>query len=204
MRYTGHLDLHHTWERTLRRARLPLAYSQGFNPHPRINLASALPLGFTSEGEIIDIWLEQPVSEAEIKAALDQAAPPGLQVTAVQEMHARAPTLQVELEASEFYVTFLDPIPNLEGRLVELLAAENLLRQRRGKEYDLRPLVQRLECLPDGESDRQRILICLTAKEGATGRPEEVIAALGAAPERTRVHRTRLIFKGQSAWGHEP
>ncbi len=48
MRYTGHLDLHTTWERTLRRARLPLAYSQGFHPQPKIQLASALPLGFTS------------------------------------------------------------------------------------------------------------------------------------------------------------
>jgi radical SAM-linked protein len=48
MRYTGHLDLYRTWERTLRRAGLPLAYSQGFKPHPRIVLACALPLGCTT------------------------------------------------------------------------------------------------------------------------------------------------------------
>ena len=54
MRYTSHLDLHRTWERTIRRANLPLAYSQGYNPHPRINLASALPLGFTSDCEVVE------------------------------------------------------------------------------------------------------------------------------------------------------
>ena len=63
MRFTGHLDLHRAWERTFRRAGLPLAYSQGFNPHPRLNLASALPLGFTSEGEVIDVWLEQDLAD---------------------------------------------------------------------------------------------------------------------------------------------
>ena len=59
MRYTSHLDVHRTWERTLRRARLPLAYSQGFNPRPKINLAAALPLGFTSDCEIVEFWLDE-------------------------------------------------------------------------------------------------------------------------------------------------
>jgi radical SAM-linked protein len=58
MRFTGHLDLHRAWERTFRRAALPLAYSQGYNPRPKMNLASALPLGFTSECEVIDVRLE--------------------------------------------------------------------------------------------------------------------------------------------------
>lgn len=58
MRFTGNLDLHRTWERTIRRAGLPLAYSQGFHPQPRLNLASALPLGFTSQFEMVDVWLE--------------------------------------------------------------------------------------------------------------------------------------------------
>ena len=66
MRYTGHLDLHKTWERTIRRARLPLAYSQGYHPQPRLNVASALPLGFTSECELLDLWLadEVPIGDA--------------------------------------------------------------------------------------------------------------------------------------------
>jgi radical SAM-linked protein len=74
MRFTGHLDLHRTWERCFRRARLPLAYTQGFNPHPRLNLAAALPLGFTSQGEMIDAWLEQVARRDRAGSAASLAA----------------------------------------------------------------------------------------------------------------------------------
>lgn len=195
MRFTGHLDLYRTWERTLRRAQLPLAYSQGFNPHPRINLASALPLGFTSQEDIVDVGLEQDLAAPEIETALRQAAPPGIRIDRVQVIDDHLPTLQAVLEASEFTITFLEPFPELDARLAELLGAESLPRERRGKSYDLRPLVLELRRLPDDEQGQRRLFARLAAREGATGRPEEVIAALGEAPERTRVHRTRLVFK---------
>ncbi len=76
MRFIGNLDLHKAWERSCRRAGLPLAYSQGYNPQPKLNLASALPLGFTSQAELIDIWLEQvlPLAAIEFWAASGRAA----------------------------------------------------------------------------------------------------------------------------------
>src|SRR5512136_271004 len=61
LRYAGHLDLQTTWERTVRRAGLPLAYTHGFHPGPKIQIASALPLGFIGRAEIVDIWLDEPV-----------------------------------------------------------------------------------------------------------------------------------------------
>jgi radical SAM-linked protein len=195
MRFTSHLDLHRTWERTFRRAGLPLAYTQGFNPHPRINLASALPLGFTGEGEIVDVWLEDNVPLPEIETALVGSVPPGVKISRVQEIDERSPTLQVDLEASEFIVTFLEPVEELSQRLDGLLAAESLPRERRGKKYDLRPLIQEIKPLPEDKQGHLRIFVRLTAHEGSTGRPEEVIAALGVTPESTRVHRTRLLFQ---------
>ena len=77
MKFTGHLDLFRTWERTIREG-LPayFAYTQGFRPHPRLNLAAALPLGFTSDCELIDIWLEYDMELDQIKSALIHAAPP--------------------------------------------------------------------------------------------------------------------------------
>jgi len=62
LRYTGHLDMQIVWERCLRRARLPLMYSQGFHPQPRINQACPLPLGMTSQMEVMDFWLEISVA----------------------------------------------------------------------------------------------------------------------------------------------
>jgi radical SAM-linked protein len=194
MRYTSHLDLHRTWERTMRRANLPLAYSQGYNPHPRINLASALPLGFTSECEIVDIWLEEDRPLEAITTALTRAAPPGVKLQIIRKVDLRAPTLQTILSSTDYIITFLDHFPELDGLLAELLNAEKLERERRGKQYDLRPLILAAEQLDDDDQSHARLYIRLSALEGATGRPEEVIEALGAKPTHCRVHRTGLNF----------
>jgi radical SAM-linked protein len=194
MRFTSHLDLHRTWERTFRRARLPLAYSHGFNPRPRLNLASALPLGFTGSQEVMDVWLEQTLPIPDIQNALDQAAPPGLHIHRIEAVDEHAPTLQTVVEASDYTLTLGEQLANLDERLNTFIQAESLPRQRRGKDYDLRPLVLALRRLPDCEDGRQRIYAQLKAQEGATGRPEEVLDVLGADPLKTRVNRDNLVI----------
>jgi radical SAM-linked protein len=195
MRFTGHLDLHRAWERTFRRAGLPLAYSEGFNPHPRLNLASALPLGFTGQGEVIDAWLEQPLPLPDIQTALQRALPPGLQITQIELVDLRLPALQTVLEASEYHITFLEPFPELAERVQALLGTSSLPRRRRERDYDLRPLVLDLSLLPVGDPDQSQLSLRLVAREGATGRPEEVLEVLGYDPQLARVHRTRLLFR---------
>jgi radical SAM-linked protein len=197
MRYSGHLDLHRTWERTFRRAGLPLAYSQGYHPQPRINLAAALPLGFTSESELADIWLDKTLALEEIKARLEEALPPGLKITHLEEVDSQTPTLQNQVLSSEYLITILDFFPGLDQRLADMTAAGNLPRERRGKAYDLRPLIEHVQRLPDDELSRARFSIQLAARPSATGRPEEVLAVLGIPQHSTRVHRTRLIFSGE-------
>ena len=81
MRFTSHLDLFRAGERTLRRAGVPVLFSQGFNPRPRFQLAAALPLGFTSECEVIDAWLTDDSPQvSDIKSALIQVQPPGIEI----------------------------------------------------------------------------------------------------------------------------
>jgi radical SAM-linked protein len=198
MKYTGHLDLHQAWERLIRRARLPLAYTQGFSPHPRINLASALPLGFTGQAEVIDIWLEAELPVDEILAALRSASPPGIQIRELEAVELHLAALQSVLEASEYVITLLEPVADIEERIQQLLASPTLARERRGKPYDLRPLILGLERIADDPIGLARLLACLAAREGATGRPEEVLAAMGIDPLTARMHRTRLIFQGQA------
>jgi radical SAM-linked protein len=195
MRFTGHLDLHRTWERIFRRAGLPLAYSHGFHPQPRINLACALPLGFTSEAEIADVWLEERQPLEKIAQALRTVLPPGLNMIDLQEAEPDAPSLQTQVIASEYVVTLLDPADHLDEHLVELIKASSLPRDRRGKKYDLRPLILELRRLPDDEKGRSRLKMRLSAEEGATGRPEEVLNSLDIAPEATFIHRTSLTFR---------
>ena len=70
LRYTGNLDLHKILERSIRRAKLPLAYSQGYHPQPKINLAAALPLGFSSRAEVMDMWLNEDVEDVVFLVAM--------------------------------------------------------------------------------------------------------------------------------------
>jgi len=197
MRYTGHLDLHTTWERTLRRARLPLAYSQGFHPQPKIQLASALPLGFTSECEVADVWLETTQELAEARAQLERAAPPGLVITEVIEAPESAPKLQVALRSAEYQVIIASPLiaEALDEGIRALLAQLTIIRIRREKKYDLRPLIESLARAASDELGHT-LVMQLAAREGATGRPEEVVEALNHSAAEARFHRTKLIFTG--------
>jgi radical SAM-linked protein len=200
LRYIGHLDLHKLWERAARRAGVSLAYSQGFHPQPKIQLASALPLGFSSRCEVADLWVEDepnPGLQDELQAAL----PAGISIQSLQEVDERAPALQTQVTAAEFEVTLLDEVDTnaLTRRLSALLEADSLPRERRGKAYDLRPLIESLSfsaamSVEPVETPAPSLHLRLTARQGATGRPEEVLAELGIAVEDARIERTKLVF----------
>lgn len=193
LRYTGHLDLHRLWERAVRRAELPLAYSQGFHPQPKMNMAAALPLGFSSRCEMLDMRLEHEIPLDDLPARLNKTLPSGLQVVDVEQVDERAPALQTQVAWAEYEVTLTQPIDaaELQQRINSALELKAMARERRGKIYDLRPLIEELRLLPGG-----RIFMRLAAREGATGRPEEVLHVLGIVFEETRIERTRLIFQG--------
>lgn len=193
MRYTGHLDLHKTWERTIRRSGLPLAYSQGYNPRPRINLASALPLGFTSKAEVIDIWLEKEMELSKIKSLLDAATPSGIKINNLHEVDAGEPSLQSKLLAAEYTIKLLEYFPDLNTAVEDILNVQRINRKRKNKVYNLRPLIESI-IVSSGREEVQQINLRLTAREGATGRPDEVLLALGGKPELAHIHRIKLIF----------
>lgn len=194
MRYTSHLDLHRAWERTVRRAGLPLAYSHGFNPRPKMNLASALPLGFTSDCELIDIFLESKLPIEDIKTALCSVQPPGLEIVDVQAIEYATPKLQKQVKASEYLVTLLETVPDLESRLQQILDCDTIIRNRRGKDYDLRILIQDAAYLSTNDTNHQQISLRLTTQENATGRPDEVLAELDIRIQNANIKRTLIIL----------
>jgi radical SAM-linked protein len=194
MRYVGHLDLFRSWERTFRRSGLPLAYSQGFHPQPKMNLACALPLGFTSQCELLDAWLEQERPLEQVQESLNQTLPPGIQIKSVEGIDRSAPSLQTQVLSAIYIITFLDPIPDIASRLTRVTLAQQLLRQRRNKSYDLRPLIENLKLLHADEQGNQRLQVQLAARGSATGRPEELLAELGIQFSSTHIHREKLIL----------
>ena len=196
LRYTGHLDLHRLWERAMRRADLPLSYSQGFHPQPKISLAAALPLGFSSLGEVLDVRFNDEIPTEEIAARLKDSLPPDIQVTHVESVDEREPALQTQVLSATYDVHLTEPVDgsDLTRKVEELMKSESLPRERRGKFYDLRPLIEVLNVITEANG-KVWIQMRLAARDGATGRPEEVLNALGIEPEYTRVERTQLIFQ---------
>jgi radical SAM-linked protein len=194
LRFIGHLDLQSLWERAFRRADLPMQFSQGFSPKVRLNLASALPLGIISNCEVIDFWLVRPTPLEEIHQALAGALPAELQILSLEFVPLSMPSLQSSLQASEYLVIFGDEVKTdqLQARVNEFMSATEIIRIRRSKPYDLRALTQTLEVVTD--TPQLQMFMRLDSREGATGRPDEVIAQLGFDPLSFQIKRIKLIF----------
>lgn len=197
LRYIGHLDLHSLWERAMRRADLPLAYSQGFHPQPKISLAAALPLGFSSRGEVLDVRLKENVSVETIAKQLTDSLPADIKILNVEEVAENLPALQTQVLSAAYDVHLTEPVDKSElmRRVEALMKSESILRERRGKSYDLRPLIEMMSVITEANGNVW-LKMTLAAREGATGRPEEVLSELQIEPETTYVERTRLIFQG--------
>jgi len=196
LRFTGHLDMQRLWERLLRRSDLPIRYSQGFNPRARLNLASALPLGEISEAEMLDFWMNEPLPTETVWKHLAENAPPGLVIQEVTSVPLQEKALQEQMSASEYQINFYDPQQEdeLNEKVNELLAANEISRVRRRKTYDLRPLILNLQVshTEDGEIG---LWMRLNAEPSATGRPDEVMDELGFANTTYLACRMGLILK---------
>ncbi|MEI7849953.1 MAG: TIGR03936 family radical SAM-associated protein [Chloroflexota bacterium] len=197
LRYIGHLDLHKLWERSTRRADLPLMYSQGFHPQPKIQLAAALPLGYSSRCELVDLWIDGDIELSDLPDRLTKASPPGLDILAIEKVDEKSPPLQTQVTSALFEVSLLiPPDKNIVNQNINTcLQSMTLPRERRGKQYDLRPLIESLELIEGDQEKHPYLLIQLAAREGATGRPEEVLDVLAIPFEDTKIERSQLLFK---------
>ncbi len=195
IKYISHLDLARTWERALRRASVPLAYSQGFTPRPKVTFAAALPVGVTGQREMMDLILERPVMPLTFAQRLAPHLPRGLEVVSVEEVYLRLPSLQSLVCAARYRVEveWAEGRQALEARVDGFLAAKTSVRQRRGKTYNLRPRVESLsvgEAVQGGFALHMRL--CLG--QNGTARHDEVLYALGLAGATRSACRERLFF----------
>jgi radical SAM-linked protein len=199
VKYVGHLDMARAWERAIRRARLPLAYTQGFNPQPRIQFAAALPVGFTGRAELIDIYLNEALEPPALLAALAAALPRGIRLVEAAQVPRELPSLQSQLSAARYRVEVEagEDGESFREKLAGFMARESAMRERRrGKDtvrYDLRPLVRALAYLGP-VSGGHSFTVTMRSDPGATGRPDELLAELGFETTPRRVVREELLF----------
>ncbi len=203
LKYISHLDLMRLWQRALRRADIPLVYSQGFSPHPRLSLAAPLAVGVTSSGELIDIFLERRVSPHFFIKVVRGQLPRGIDISEVVEVGLGLPSLQSQVRSAEYRVVVeTDRKPNeVENAVASLLSSDKLPwqhnRDKEVRKYDLRSLVDDL-WLIEYHSPEFTMGMRLRCDGSGTGRPEQVLSALGFAVHPKSIHRTRLILEEQA------
>ncbi len=193
--YIGNLDMHKVWERTFRRADIKLAYSQGFHPQPRIHQACPLPLGFTSSDEILDFWLDSDESLAQVKEKIEKVIQPGISITQFVNVPLNAAPLQTLVSAARYRITFDEPVEHadIQQKLTDLMAKPACIRERRGKQYDLLPLIKKIEVIDS--SPKPFLEMTLVTLPGATGRPEEVLDELSIPITAVSIDRSELILE---------
>ncbi len=177
LRFTSHRDFSRAFERAIFRARVPMAYSSGFNPHPRISYAGAAPTGSASEAEYLEIALAEVVDPAVVRAQLEEALPDGLDVLEVVESPGGA--LADLLQASHWLID-LDVEPTATAVAVDcFLAAEEVTVERMTKkglrEFDCRAPVVSLASAPHGAGSRLDLVLRHAVP---AVRPDDVLAGL--------------------------
>lgn len=212
LRFTSHRDFARAFERAIHRANVPIAYSQGFTPHPKISYASAAPTGVASEAEYLEIGLQSAVDPAELRTALDAALSPGLDVLVAVEAPATGGSLADLMEASRWRLE----LPGVSDvGLAEAVAAfsaetqvqvERLTKQGR-RTFDCRAAVLLIEAIsaPREVGAGECAILDLVVRQVTPAvRPDDVLSGLRAVadlqlPSPPRV--TRLVQGTLTAHG---
>lgn len=195
LKYTSSLDIAKIWERVLRRADLPILYTQGFNTRPRIQLAMPLPLGITSECEMLDVALREPIelNEEELIPQLLSVSPSGLEIYKIEEIEVWSSAMQSLVLSAEYRLRFEDGIDYelLQERVDNILNKESIIvekvRKRKRSVMDLRPLIIDLRI-----DENQDLIAHLSVGDRGNMRPDQLIEQLGFQDTYISVHRYKL------------
>jgi radical SAM-linked protein len=184
LRFTSHRDFGRAFERAVRRSRVPIAFSSGYTPHPKISFAGAAPTGAASEAEYLEIGLTEARDPDAVRAALDDALPPGLDVLEVVVAREGAGSLADRLEASTWELELRGADPDEVRRAVEsfLDAAQvdvERMTKRGMRTFDARAAVQSLSVGSSDTSDAPcAILTVVIRHQNPSVRPDDVLSGL--------------------------
>jgi radical SAM-linked protein len=214
LRFTSHRDFARAFERALRRAGVPIAFSQGFTPHPKISYASAAPTGVASDAEFLEIGLRSPVDPQELRVALDAALSPGLDV--LDAVEAGGGSLADRIEASHWRIELPGVDPDVLRQAVSAFwAAPEVLVERMTKQgrrtFDARHAVHRIGVIDQTEAPsevagvRCAILDLVVRQVTPSVRPDDVLTGLRVVadleppvpPKATRLAQGTLTAQGE-------
>ncbi len=173
-RFISHLDLLRALDRSIRRAGIPIAYSQGFNPHPKLSFATPLSVGIISHGDYLEMELNSPMGCEEIKESINPKLPLGIRFLEVKEITKKVPNLGAIVAATLFKVNLVNLNElDVSQRVQELLSKDQLIIERttkKGKrQVDIIPLIYQLKV----ENDFLHML--LETSSSANVKPKELL-----------------------------
>jgi len=214
VKFISHLDLMKVFERALRRSKLPVAYSQGFNPHPQMVFGLPLSVGVTSECEYADFELSEQIEPAEFIKGLNKELPMGIEATEAAVKTSKSNIMASIKEAIYEIVVFSNEKLELEKVKEELgrfLDSETIIVKKEGKagikDVNIRPMIHKLEVYPvksfpqgyEAFSTGFLIVARLAAGSAANLKPELMSAAIsektGIEISAIRVHRRELFVE---------
>jgi len=209
IKFISHHDEFRLWERVLRRADLPILYKQGFNPQPHMQIAAPLGVGITGVCEFLDITFSPPVPLDQLTERIRAKLPPGIFLHEVVEVPLNTDALQSLLIGADYTILIFAEPGEIAPELIEehigtFLAQTEIWRERERKgqpyTYNLRPLILELRYEGyDAAAEEHRIFLRVQQRPGATGRPDEVVDAMGLDDFARTLRRDRLYFSGRPA-----
>jgi radical SAM-linked protein len=211
VRWTSHRDVARMWERALRRADLPVAYSAGFSPRPKVSFGLALSTGHESVAEYLDVDLAADEADgidvSDLPARLSPALPVGIDVLAAAHLEPRTPSLQEAVTSCTWRIEVPGRSPDELAPLVaQALAADELVvtRERKGQQVtdDLRPAILSLELA--GRTGRGTELEAELAIQTRSVRPAELLRSLHPELEEGSVCRTNQWIQTPDGARREP
>ena len=212
MSLVGHLDLARLFDRAIRRASIPVTYSGGFHPAPRIMIANALPLGSTSTGEIADFELTTIIDEAEFQSKLAAQLPADIPIYRVESVDLKQPPASTLITQAEYFVNVSsasETPPQWETWIAAVLASQEIIQDKKSKlgkntQINLRDRLYELELEPtpnpseEGSMSRELRYVGSCANDGTLLRPEQMVFMLeqvsGVELQLVRIVRSRLIL----------
>lgn len=197
--YISHLDMMRMWQRAFRRAGIPVAYSTGQIHRPKFSLGAPLPVGVTADGDLMDVYLKRRMSPFYFLKQLTPQLPRGLEVSEAEDVPIDSPSLQSQVGEAEYEVVVSGGVnlARLQDAIASFLEQTSFpwehQRDKEVRKYDLRQQVHELWA-KEGSDGEAKIGMLLKCDPSGSGRPEQVVAALGVETDLETINRSRLIL----------
>ncbi len=219
-RFLSHLESQSAIVRALRRARAPLAYSQGFHPHPKVSFSAAMRVGESSTGEYMSVMFTERIDPEDLRARLNSTMPPGFSADAVTEVQLHSKALMALNQGGHYRIELpRDSVADVSERVAELMARAEIPVERRGKTrkkksngrrrgrdqrrakvmrtIDIRPMIREMTVI---DGDVPAVEVMLVNVEGRPGKPRELLPMLASDPDSTRVLKRDTLKVSGEGW----